>query len=52
MAALTLLLAASSLLVYVFWKVFTATRSQRIPTGLKKLPGPKGMNNYSFMICL
>ena len=47
MAALTLLFAAASLLVYVLWKVFTASRSQRIPAGLKKLPGPKGMFTHT-----
>jgi hypothetical protein len=43
MAALTLAVAAVALLVYVLWKFFTASRSQRVPAGLKKLPGPKGM---------
>lgn len=46
MAPLTLIFAASTLVVYVFWKVLAASRRHRIPPGLKKLPGPKGMVTY------
>ncbi|KAF2643195.1 cytochrome P450 [Massarina eburnea CBS 473.64] len=42
MAGLTLLVAASSLVIYIIWKVATSFLRNRIPHGLKKLPGPKG----------
>ncbi|KAF2021900.1 cytochrome P450 2E1 [Aaosphaeria arxii CBS 175.79] len=42
MALLTLLTVGSALLVFAVWKWISISRHNRIPAGLKKLPGPKG----------
>lgn len=42
MALLSLLLVFSVLCIATLWKRFTSRRHQRLPPGLKKLPGPKG----------
>ena len=43
MALSTFLLAAVVLSAYALYKYWAISRRQRIPTGLKSLPGPKGM---------
>ena len=45
MAIPSLLLALVSLGAYVLYKVWESSRRNRIPTGLKPLPGPKGKTN-------
>ncbi|KAF3004322.1 hypothetical protein E8E13_009333 [Curvularia kusanoi] len=42
MALLTILLVAASLGVYLLYKYFESCRLNRVPAGLKPLPGPKG----------
>lgn len=49
MAPLTLILVASVLCIYALWKRIIASRRDRIPPGLKKLPGPKGKARYVFI---
>lgn len=39
----SILLAVAVLGAYVLYKCWDSSRRQRIPTGLKPLPGPKGM---------
>jgi hypothetical protein len=43
MALLTLLLVAASFSAYVLYKYLESCRLHKVPTGLKPLPGPKGM---------
>ncbi|KAF2438801.1 cytochrome P450 2E1 [Karstenula rhodostoma CBS 690.94] len=42
MAPFTFIFLALSFVSYVTWKVIEASRRNKIPTALKKLPGPKG----------
>jgi hypothetical protein len=39
----TMLLAAAMLAAYALYRYWDSSRRHRIPTGLKPLPGPKGM---------
>lgn len=41
MALLSLVIVVGVLCVLTVWK--RVTRNRQVPTGLKKLPGPKGM---------
>lgn len=43
MAFLTLLVVGTVLFALTLWKRISASRRHRIPSGLKPLPGPKGM---------
>lgn len=43
MAYLTLLVLATALVLFAFWRRSTLSRRHRVPPGLKELPGPKGM---------
>lgn len=57
MALLTLLVAAAFFSAYAIYKYVESCRSHKVPTGLKPLPGPKGMalfdfpNNFSHLGC-
>ncbi|KAF1964860.1 cytochrome P450, partial [Bimuria novae-zelandiae CBS 107.79] len=42
MMPLTFIFLACSFAVYVVWKILDSSRLHRAPSGLKKLPGPKG----------
>jgi hypothetical protein len=46
MAFPTLLVAAVLLGAYALYKYWDTSRRHRIPTGLKPLPGPKGMHSH------
>lgn len=43
MAPLTLSFLALSFVVYIIWKIIGSSRRDKVPSGLKRLPGPKGM---------
>ena len=49
MALLTLLLAAAFFSAYAIYKYLESCRLHKVPTGLKHLPGPKGMALFDFL---
>lgn len=52
MALLTILTIVSVLGLYTLYKYITSAKQNQIPKGLKKLPGPKGMNSPIVLILL
>jgi hypothetical protein len=46
MALVTLILVATCLAAYALYIYLDSYRKNKIPTGLKPLPGPKGMQHH------